>query len=151
MCSSDLASATVRIEAAGSAESLGRRAISTAPTTGVLLTGDGWIAASAYQLAANPAGVVVTLADGRRFAARVAGTDRVRKIVLLKIEAVGLTPIAVAENPQVGQTAIALGRTWSLEQPSISVGIVSALARVWGRAVQTDAKVSPTKIGRAHV
>jgi serine protease Do len=63
----------VRIETAGVAEQTGPKAVSTAPTTGVVLTADGWIAASAYQLIGNPAGVVATLPDGTRLSARVAG------------------------------------------------------------------------------
>ncbi len=31
--------------------------------------------------------------------------------------------------------------------PSVSVGILSALDRIWGKAMQTDAKVSPTNYG----
>src|SRR5262249_24167532 len=31
--------------------------------------------------------------------------------------------------------------------PSVSVGIISALNRIWGKALQTDAKVSPTNYG----
>src|SRR5262249_23610783 len=50
---------------------------------------------------------------------------------------------------QVGQWALALGRTWSNPDspPSVSVGIISALERIWGKAVQTDAKVSPVNYG----
>src|SRR5581483_2693570 len=51
---------------------------------------------------------------------------------------------------KVGQWALAVGRTWSAGAdgpPSVSVGIVSALDRIWGKAVQTDAKVSPTNYG----
>src|SRR5262249_24106104 len=52
---------------------------------------------------------------------------------------------------RVGQTCAALGRTWASADapPSVSVGIVSALDRVWGKAVQTDAKVSPVNYGGA--
>ena len=42
------------------------------------------------------------------------------------------------------------GRTLAPEVdglPSVSVGIISALDRIWGKAVQTDAKVSPTNYG----
>ena len=44
---------------------------------------------------------------------------------------------------------MALGRTWAnLENPpSVSVGIISALGRIWGKAIQTDAKVSPINYG----
>ncbi|MCA9023070.1 MAG: PDZ domain-containing protein, partial [Planctomycetaceae bacterium] len=37
--------------------------------------------------------------------------------------------------------------TFDLDQPSISVGIVSALERIWGKAIQTDAKISPVNYG----
>src|SRR5438045_3720475 len=45
--------------------------------------------------------------------------------------------------------ALALGRTWASADapPSVSVGIISALDRIWGKAVQTDAKVSPVNYG----
>ena len=32
-------------------------------------------------------------------------------------------------------------------QPNVSVGIVSALDRIWGKAIQTDAKISPNNYG----
>ena len=47
----------------------------------------------------------------------------------------------------VGQWAIAVGRTYDSPEPSVSVGIVSAVNRVWGKAIQTDAKVSPVNYG----
>src|SRR5262249_15456510 len=51
---------------------------------------------------------------------------------------------------EIGLTAIAVGRTLTPEtetMPSVSVGIISALNRIWGKALQTDAKVSPTNYG----
>ncbi len=51
---------------------------------------------------------------------------------------------------EIGQWAIALGRTLDPnadQPPSVSVGIISALDRIWGKAIQTDAKVSPTNYG----
>ncbi len=51
---------------------------------------------------------------------------------------------------QIGQTALAVGRTLPdtiEESPSVSVGIISALGRIWGKAIQTDAKVSPANYG----
>ena len=59
------------------------------------------------------------------------------------------TPPPKAEI-KIGQTAIAVGRTLAGnvdEPPSVSVGIISALNRIWGKAVQTDAKISPTNYG----
>ena len=51
---------------------------------------------------------------------------------------------------KIGQTALAVGRTLPdgiNDSPSVSVGIISALGRIWGKAVQTDAKVSPANYG----
>src|SRR5262249_21693362 len=87
-----------------------------------------------------------------RFVAKVIATDHSRMITLLKIEATGL-PVAEAV-PQgeirIGQWAIALGRALdpaSGHAPSVSVGVVSALNRIWGRCLQTDAKISPVNYG----
>ena len=55
------------------------------------------------------------------------------------------------DSVRVGQWAIALGRTFDLTTPGISVGIVSAVNRIWGKAIQTDAKTSPSNYGGALV
>ena len=47
----------------------------------------------------------------------------------------------------VGQWSIAVGRTFEGAKPSLSVGIISAVARIWGKAMQTDAKISPNNYG----
>jgi serine protease Do len=47
----------------------------------------------------------------------------------------------------VGQWAIAVGRTFPGEMPNLSVGVLSATNRIWGRAIQTDAKISPNNYG----
>jgi serine protease Do len=46
-----------------------------------------------------------------------------------------------------GQWAIAVGRGWDAATPGVAVGIISATDRVWGKAVQTDAAVSPMNYG----
>ncbi len=60
-----------------------------------------------------------------------------------------LTPAQAApkDSIKVGQWSLAMGRTYDNSLPSVSVGIVSAKDRVWGRAIQTDAKVSPVNYG----
>ncbi len=70
-------------------------------------------------------------------------------LTLLKVEEQNL-PFAQAAPPEsmrVGQWALALGRTLEGDAPSVSVGIISALKRIWGKAIQTDAKVSPINYG----
>lgn len=125
------------------------------PTSGLVVGADGWIVASSFGLADRPAGIVILIpgeseaTPGRRHAAQVVGTDHARNLTLLKVDATGLpvpTPVPRSEM-RVGQWAIGLGRAWAPEAPSLAVGIVSALDRIWGRAIQTDAKTSPTNYG----
>ena len=144
-----VADAVVRIDATGGARRSGGVLRGEGPTTGLVVAADGLVVTSLFGLGDDPAGILVTLPDGSRHAARVLGRDFGSKVCLLKIDRDDLTPPPAAppEDVRVGQWAVALGRTWSLEQPSVSVGIVSALGRVWGRALQTDAKVSPVNYG----
>ena len=57
---------------------------------------------------------------------------------------------APKESLRLGQWVVALGRTWSegpSSPPSVSIGVISALGRIWGKAIQTDAKISPVNYG----
>ncbi len=143
----------VRIETVGGLDRVGQFLTGTGPTTGLVASSDGYIISSSFNFAARPASILVTLPDGRRLPAQQVATDRVKMLTLLKIEADNLTP-ATAAPPggfRVGQWTIALGRTFDAAEPSVSVGIVSALNRIWGKAIQTDAKISPVNYGGALV
>lgn len=139
----------VRIETVGGIDLVGDVLTGTGPTSGVVVSEDGFILTSRFNFAGNPASVLVTLPSGDSFAARVIANDHAKMLTLLKIETSGLTPIRIAAGDQirVGQTAIALGRTFDRSFPNLSVGIVSALNRVQGKAIQTDAKCSPVNYG----
>ncbi|MFN0055738.1 MAG: PDZ domain-containing protein [Planctomycetales bacterium] len=145
-----VAPSLVRIETVGGLERVDQILTGTGPTTGVVVTEDGYIVSSAFNFVARPASILVTLADGRRLPAVQVAMDRVKMLALLKVEAQGLIPPQVAprESIRVGQWALALGKTLD-ETPSLSVGIVSALGRIWGKAIQTDAKISPVNWGGA--
>lgn len=139
----------VRIDTVGGLDVVGQIQTSTAPTSGVILTEDGYVISSAFNFISNSASVLITLPDGKRLPARIIATDRLRMVTLLKVEATGL-PVPKVVNKdtvEVGQWAVALGRTYDSPLPSMSVGIVSAVNRIWGRAVQTDAKISPVNYG----
>ncbi|MCA9112671.1 MAG: PDZ domain-containing protein, partial [Planctomycetaceae bacterium] len=139
----------VRIETVGGLDVVNGLLTPSGPTTGVIVDADGWIITSSFNFASQPASILVTLPDGQHFPADVVANDYSSRLTLLKIEADGLQPIrpAAADDVQVGQWAIALGRTYDQPFPNLSVGIVSAIGRMWGRATQTDAKVSPTNYG----
>jgi len=139
----------VRIETVGGADLVGETLTGTGPTSGCVIREDGLILTSRFNFLSNPSSVIVTLADERKFPAEIVANDESRMLTLLKIPATGLVPVqpAAPEQVRVGQWAIAVGRTFDLKFPNATVGIVSALNRVWGRALQTDAKTSPLNYG----
>jgi serine protease Do len=126
------------------------------PTTGLIVSADGFVITSAFNFANKPSSILVAVpGHGQRYVAKVIATDQTRMLTLLQLlnlEKKDLpVPTALPKNDaRVGQTALAIGRTLNMtveELPSISEGIVSAVGRIWGKAIQTDAKVSPTNYG----
>lgn len=122
-------------------------------TTGILLGPSGYIITSTFNFVTQPLIITVVTSDGVRRVARPMGRDDSRKICLLKIEDTTDLPdvsgldIANVDDLQVGQWAISMGVGYGDKSPAISMGIVSAMNRVGGRAVQTDANISPANYG----
>ncbi len=145
-----VAPSVVRIETIGGLEQVGGVLFGTGPTTGIVATPDGYLVSSAFNFLHQPASILVQLSDGTRRAARLVATDRNRMIVLLKIEVDRPLPVpepAPQKELRVGQWAIAVGWTFEATGPNLAVGVLSALNRIWGKAVQTDAAVSPNNYG----
>src|SRR5262249_54146045 len=122
------------------------------PTTGLVVAADGYIISSAFNFANKPSAIFVAVPGHKeRHVAKIVATDNTRMLTLLKIDAKGLpVPVAAPKKEfRVGQWSMALGRAWAgLDTPpSVAAGIVSALGRIWGKAIQTDAKVSPLNYG----
>ncbi len=143
-----VAPSIIKIETVGGLDRVQQVLLGTGPTTGVAVAADGYIISSAFNFISRPATILATLPDGRRLPAKQVATDHLRMLTLLKIEADNLVPAQAAPTGdlRVGQWAIAMGKSLD-ETPSVSLGIVSALGRVWGKAIQTDAKVSPVNYG----
>jgi serine protease Do len=144
------AASVVSIETVGGLERVGTVLFGTGPTTGLIVSEDGFIISSAFNFAQKPTSILVGLPDGTRTPARLIATDRNRMLVLLKVqvdEKLAVPEVMPEKDIQVGQWSIAIGRTFDSAQPNISVGIVSATQRIWGKAIQTDAKISPSNYG----
>jgi S1-C subfamily serine protease len=159
--SAAVAPTIVKIETAGGAEVIpggkkgggGGIRKGTGPTTGLVVDADGFIISSSFNFAHKPTDIFVTI-PGRpqRLVAKVIAHDQTRMLTLLKVDAKGLTvPTAYPKKDvEIGQWAMSLGRTQDPDiehPPSMSVGIVSATNRIWGKAIQTDAKTSPVNYG----
>ena len=142
--------AVVQLQIIGGADRVDDVSLANGPATGVLLSSDGYVVTSRYRFDPAPATVVAILEDGRQFSSEIVATDFSRKLVLLKLnDAKDLPTVepAPAESYRRGQWAIALGRTYRADRPNVSVGILSAMNRIQGRALQTDASVSAANYG----
>ena len=94
--------------------------------------------------------ITVTLKDGRRFGARVVGTDPLTDVALLKIEgdADDLPTVSFADSSRlrVGDAVIAIGNPFGLGG-TVTAGIISALGRdinagPYDSFIQTDAAIN---------
>ena len=119
------------------------------PTTGVVWSADGYILTSSFNFVRDPVVITVTLADGRKFVAKLVARDYPARLALLKIDATDLTTPAWLDPGEIrpGQWTLAAGWGFGGAEPALTVGIVSALRRMNARAVQTDAKISPANYG----
>jgi len=119
------------------------------PTTGLIWSSDGYILTSSFNFVRDPVVITVTLSDGQRHVAQLVARDRPARLALLKIDAADLpVPRWVdADELHPGQWALAAGWGYDSAEPAVTVGILSALQRMDGRAVQTDAKISPANYG----
>jgi serine protease Do len=160
-----IADSVVRIEPSGlSTASLqgAREGTPTAgPSSGLVVGADGWILTTEFAVPSDIEEVVITLPpkkkttentkqSPKRLVGQVTGRDLNRHLVLLKCdpeEPLTEARFVPQENVRTGEWALAVGRVWDLYEPSIAIGIVSAVGRCWGRAIQTDAAISPVNYG----
>ena len=145
-----VANSVVRIETVGGLERVSKVLFGTGPTTGLVIDKDGYIVSSAFNFVNKPASILVRLPDGSRKPAELVATDHNRMLVLLQVRVdkpLPMPEIALEKDLRVGQWALAIGRTFESDKPNLTIGVVSALGRIWGKAIQTDAILSPNNYG----
>jgi putative serine protease PepD len=122
--------------------------------SGVIYDSDGLILTAAHVVGTDLQ-VTIRLADGVQLTGEVVGTDPNSDIAVISIDHDGLSaaPLALDNQLEVGQTAVALGSPYGLEQ-TVTAGVVSATDRaVVGSdglvrtAIQTDAPINPGNSG----
>ena len=143
----------VRIDTIGGYDKVGSELANEGATTGILLDREGYIITSSFNFLHDPSSILVRFDDGTRRAAKKVATDSNRMLTLLKVELPdsyeytdGLRHVPKDEI-RIGQWAIAVGFALSNDEPNVSLGIVSGKNRIWGKAIQTDAKISPNNYG----
>ncbi len=145
-----VAPSVVQIRTIGGLDVVNGTLLADGPTTGLVISADGYILSSAFNFAQQPASILVTFASGKQAPAELLATDHSRMLVLLKATGMADLPvpeIAPAEDIRPGQWAIAIGRTFRADRTNVTVGIVSAVGRMFGKVIQTDADVSTTNYG----
>lgn len=122
--------------------------------SGVIYDANGLIL-TAGHVVGNDRQVDIRLADGDQLTGEVVGSDPNSDIAVISIDRSGLpvAPLALDAQLEVGQTAVALGSPYGLEQ-TVTAGVVSATDRAVvgsdGRvrnAIQTDAPINPGNSG----
>ncbi|HXX95425.1 MAG TPA: trypsin-like peptidase domain-containing protein, partial [Planctomycetota bacterium] len=125
------------------------------PTSGVIYGADGFILTSYFNVSGGlkKDGIKVTLGDGRELVAELLGFDEDRDIALLKVAATGLPVLPKADTPKLAQGLFValVGRSPERDNPTINLGILSAMNRMERSAVQTDAEMNYGNCGGALV
>lgn len=129
--------------------------------SGFVVSADGLIATNKHVVFDTKAEYTVLTNDGEKHSAKVLARDPVNDLAIIKIEANGLKPIVLgnSDSVKIGQTAIAIGNSLGEFRNTVSVGVISGLARTitaqggsFGSetivgALQTDAAINPGNSG----
>lgn len=123
--------------------------------SGFIISSDGYIITNSHVVEEGDY-LKVTLHDGTEYEATVKGKDYDSDVAVLKIEATGLTPVAIgnSDDLQVGVMAVAIGNPLGEELAgTVTVGYISSLNRVIQsgnrtyNVLQTDAAINPGNSG----
>ncbi|HEX6145142.1 MAG TPA: trypsin-like peptidase domain-containing protein [Acidimicrobiia bacterium] len=121
--------------------------------SGVIYDSDGLILTAAHVVGNNDT-VTVRFADGEQVEGTVLGGTSGADVAVVQVDRTGLpaAELALDDDPQVGQLAVAVGSPWGL-QGTVTAGIISAVDQAIpsggsARAVlQTDAAINPGNSG----
>src|SRR5947208_1836090 len=107
--------------------------------------------------------IVVTMRDGRDFAAKILGEDPLTDIAVLKLDAAGLptAPLGKSTDLLIGEWVVAVGNPFAYllgnAEPTVTAGVVSAVGRnllpsegqsgIYVGMIQTDAAINPGNSG----
>jgi serine protease Do len=128
--------------------------------SGVVVTRDGVVLTNNHVVEQADE-VQVTLSDGRKFDAKVLGTDPQSDLAVLRIQGkvpADLTPIEFGDSSalRLGDVVLAIGNPFGVGQ-TVTMGIVSAKGRTgmgivdYEDFIQTDAAINPGNSGGALI
>lgn len=130
--------------------------------SGFVVSADGLILTNKHVVEDTKAEYTVLTNDGKKYTAKVLARDPAQDLAIVKIEATGLpvTTLGDSDSIKLGQTAIAIGNALGEFRNTVSVGVVSGLARTitagglssgssetLDNVIQTDAAINPGNSG----
>ncbi|OGY59074.1 MAG: hypothetical protein A3B23_01435, partial [Candidatus Colwellbacteria bacterium RIFCSPLOWO2_01_FULL_48_10] len=128
--------------------------------SGFIVSADGMILTNKHVVKDEKAEYTVLTNDGTKYKATVLARDPVQDLAIIKINKTGLTAAKLGDSGSVrlGQTAIAIGNALAEFRNTVSVGVVSGLARTITAQgsdfvekiddlIQTDAAINPGNSG----
>jgi len=121
--------------------------------SGFIVDASGMILTN-YHVVDGAQKLSVTLSDGKKYDAKVIGSDEKSDIALIKIEAgrnLPVAPLGDSDRLEVGEWVMAIGNPFGLDH-TVTSGIVSAKGRNIGQGpydnfIQTDASINPGNSG----
>jgi serine protease Do len=133
--------------------------------SGFVIRNDGVVVTNEHVVR-DATEVVVTLSDGRDFAADVVGTDEVTDLAVLRLRSppqdLAVAPLGTSSNLIIGEWAIAIGNPFGFylanAEPTVTAGVISAIGRniipggdesktYYLDMIQTDASINPGNSG----
>jgi serine protease Do len=129
--------------------------------SGFIISSDGLILTNKHVVFDPKASYTVLTNDGKKYDAKVLARDPSNDLAVLKIQANNLpvAPLGNSDELQLGQTAIAIGNALGEFRNTVSVGVISGLARTVTagdgggytetikNVIQTDAAINPGNSG----
>jgi len=129
--------------------------------SGFIVSEDGLILTNKHVVLDEKADYTVLTNDGKKYSARVLARDPYQDLAIIKIDARGLKPAKLGDSEKIklGQTVIAIGNALGEFRNTVSVGVISGLARnivASGRGgftekiegvIQTDAAINQGNSG----
>ncbi len=129
--------------------------------SGFIISSDGLILTNKHVVFDKSASYTVFTNDGKKYDAKVLARDSVQDLAVVKIIAAGLPTVELGDSNalELGQTAIAIGNALGEYRNTVSVGVISGLARTVTASgadglvetihgvIQTDAAINPGNSG----
>jgi serine protease Do len=130
--------------------------------SGFIISSDGLILTNKHVVSDEKASYTVITNDGKKYDAKVLARDSNQDLAVVKIDATGLPTVTLGDSDTLalGQTAIAIGNALGEFSNTVSVGVISGLARTVTASgpsnsgqetiqgvIQTDAAINPGNSG----